>query len=190
MQQLRPTTDSATAQQCARELLDTLPPVVWFIRREIRGYRKELSLAQLRTLALVYRQPGASLSEVSEFLGSSLPTASRIVQGLVEQHLLARQGCPGDRRQLSLAITPTGSTVLTSAWAVAQERLGRKIESLSTADRQSVTQAMHLMKKIFGALGVPDEEAAPGGGANGNGNGNGRAERSAALETRPVLAQA
>src|SRR5208283_3192855 len=100
MQQLRATMDAVSAEGCAREVLDAIPPVVWFIRREMRVFRKDLSLAQSRTLALIQRQPCASLSAVSDHLGSSLPTASRIVQGLVEQGLLVRKGCPDDRRQL------------------------------------------------------------------------------------------
>src|SRR5580700_10156635 len=102
MQPLRITTDSESGTDCALDLLDAVPPVIWFIRREMRAFRKGLSLPQFRTLSLINRQPAASLSAVADHLGASLPTASRMVQGLVAQGLLARKGCREDRRQLAL----------------------------------------------------------------------------------------
>jgi DNA-binding MarR family transcriptional regulator len=156
MQQLRATIEKETARDCAREVLDSVPPVIWFIRREMRVFRKGLSLPQFRTLSLVHRQPTASLSAVAEHLGASLPTASRLVQGLVQQGLLKREGCPGDRRQLSLGITERGESVLQTAWAGTQGRLAEQFEKLDPADRQAVTEAMAVLKNIFGALGLPD----------------------------------
>jgi DNA-binding MarR family transcriptional regulator len=146
--------DAVSAEGCAREVLDSVPPIIWFIRREMRVYRKGMSLAQFRTLALIQRQPRASLSAVSDHLGSSLPTASRIVQGLVEQGLLARKGCPDDRRQLALAITERGETVLKTAWSGTQGRLKEKLDTLSPEQRQGITEAMQSLKGIFGALGL------------------------------------
>jgi DNA-binding MarR family transcriptional regulator len=163
MQQLRETIEKETARDCAREVLDTVPPVIWFIRREMRVFRKGLSLPQFRTLSLVHRQPSASLSAVAEHLGSSLPTASRMVQGLVQQGLLKRDGCPGDRRQLSLALTERGELVLQTAWAGTQGRLAEQFEKLSPADRQVVTEAMAVLNEIFGALGLPDSPDSPSG---------------------------
>lgn len=156
MQQLRATMDLDSAPGCAREVLDSVPPVIWFIRREMRAFRKDLSLAQFRTLALVQRQPAASLSAVSEHLGSSLPTASRIVQGLVEQGLLKRQGCPEDRRQLSLLISERGEAVLRSAWEGTQGRLTERFDKLTSEQRRAISKAMVLLKQVFGALGLSE----------------------------------
>ncbi|MGA2231928.1 MAG: MarR family transcriptional regulator [Tepidisphaeraceae bacterium] len=156
MQQLRETIENGAARDCAREVLDSVPPVIWFIRREMRVFRKGLSLPQFRTLSLVHRQPTASLSAVADHLAASLPTASRLVQGLVQQGLLKREGCPGDRRQLSLAITERGESVLQTAWEGTQGRLAEQFEKLDPTDRRAVTEAMAVLKNIFGALGLPD----------------------------------
>jgi DNA-binding MarR family transcriptional regulator len=165
MQQLRATTEGGSAQSCAREVLDTVPPVVWFIRREMRVFRKELSLVQFRTLVLVNKNPAASLSAIADHLGSSLPTASRLVQGLVEQGLLARQGCPEDRRQLALAITDSGRAVLHTAWAGTQRRLAEQLKVLSPDQRQAVIDAMGLLKSVFGSLGLTEAQPAATNGA-------------------------
>jgi DNA-binding MarR family transcriptional regulator len=150
------TVNGQGADECALEVLDTVPPVVWFIRREMRMFRKGLSLQQFRTLSLIYRQPSACLSVVAEHAGASLPTASRLVQGLVDKGLVVRRESQEDRRQLVLAISPSGQAILHSVWAGTQERLAEQVGRLSPEERQSVADAMQALKKVFGALGLSE----------------------------------
>jgi DNA-binding MarR family transcriptional regulator len=156
MQPLPMTIDADPTDDCALEVLDAVPPVIWFIRREIRAYRKGLSLPQFRALAVIHRRPSASLSVVADHLGVSLPTASRVVNGLVEQGLLARKACAEDRRQLSLVIAPAGQTVLHTAWSATQDRLTDQLRSLSPGQRRSIAQAMKALKEVFGAMGLTE----------------------------------
>jgi DNA-binding MarR family transcriptional regulator len=156
MQQLRETIEVISARSCAGEVLDSVPPVVWRIRQHIRDFRKGLSIPQFRALALIQRQPSASLSILADHLGSSLPTASRLVQGLVEQGLLKRQGCPQDRRQLCLGITERGHSVLTSAWSGTQDRLTVEFQKLLPEQRTAVVEGVRLLKELFGSLGLSD----------------------------------
>jgi DNA-binding MarR family transcriptional regulator len=154
MQQLRTTTDGDLNRTCAREVLDAVPPVVWFLRREFRAFRKGLSLTQVRALSLIQRQPAANLSVVAEFLGVSLPTASRIVQGLVSAGLLVRQGSRSDRRQMALAISPAGDALLQTAYDGTQARLREQLQGLSADQQKALAQAMGVLKEIFGAVGL------------------------------------
>jgi DNA-binding MarR family transcriptional regulator len=154
MQRLRDAIDELPAQRCARELLDAVPPVIWFIRREMREFRRGMSLPQFRALAFVQRSPSASLSALAEHVGATLPTVSRLVQGLVEKGLMKRTGCTDDRRQLALAITDSGEEVLNSAWAGTQNRLTAEIQRLPAEKRQAIVEAMRSLKEVFGALGL------------------------------------
>src|ERR1035437_9005187 len=135
MQSLSPTSKSHSATTCAHLVLDTVPPVIWFIRHHMRAHRKGLSLPQFRALAAVDRDPAVSLSTLADHLGSSLPTASRIVAGLVKKELLSRKGCRNDRRQLALAITPAGRAVLERAWGSTQFEMEKRLARVSIADR-------------------------------------------------------
>src|SRR4051812_38600064 len=104
-------TRSRSADACARAMLDGMPQVMWFIRRQMRRHRTHwLSVRQFRTLVRRDRYPTASLSAVAENLGAALPTASRMVAGLVEKGLVHRRDCPTDRRQVSLGLTAKGRT--------------------------------------------------------------------------------
>src|SRR5436190_24215904 len=91
---------------CARAVLDGMPPVMWFIRRQMRRHRTAgLSVPQFRALALLDRFPTASLSLLAEHLGSSQPSASRLVTGLVSRGFVTRKECVDDRRQVALPLT-------------------------------------------------------------------------------------
>src|SRR5690242_3015750 len=147
MQPLPSTTDCL--EHSAHLVLDTVPPVIWFIRKQMRTHRKGLSLPQFRALAAVERQPEVSLSALADFLGSSLPTASRIVGGLVEKGLLSRKGCSDDRRQLALAMTAAGRAVLSGAHASAQRAMRERLKDLPPASRKTLIDAMRILQGVF-----------------------------------------
>jgi DNA-binding MarR family transcriptional regulator len=151
MQQLLETTNkSPQIVECAREVLDALPPVMWFVRRQMRSHRGGLSLAQFRSLGRVNRLPQATLSVVAEHLGATLPTASRIVSGLVDKSLMTRKGCRWDRRQVLLELTPRGREVLQTARQAAQRRMEMELDKLSAQECKSLIQATKILKGLFG----------------------------------------
>src|SRR4051794_38266425 len=152
MQLLPSTTVDASPRCCARELLDVLPPVVWYIRCRMRSFRRGLSLPQFRALVFIDSQPDASLSACADHLGASKPTASRLIGGLVRRGLLARCDCEDDRRQLELSLTPRGREVLHTARAGTQALLAKELENLSPADRRKVLDAMRVLEKEFGSV--------------------------------------
>jgi len=132
-------------------MLDGLPQVMWFIRREMRRHRtRGMSIPQFRTLVLIDDQPTVSLSAVAENLGSSLPTASRIVSGLVNKGLLTRETCAADRRQCSLRLTGTGRAALNAGRRATQERLSAELAGLGERERAVVAEAMQSLNRVFG----------------------------------------
>jgi len=156
MQLLCGATNPASTHACAHEVVSAVPPIIWFIREQMRPHRKGLSLPQFRALTLVDRQPCASLSTVADRLGASLPTTSRLITGLVAKGFVTRKGCCDDRRQLELAITPRGREILDTAWAGIQTRMETEFDHLSDAQRKTIHEAMKILQTIFGSLELPN----------------------------------
>jgi DNA-binding MarR family transcriptional regulator len=154
MQSLSVATKKSSAKECALELLDAAPPVVWHIRRVMQGHRSGLSVPQFRAMVMIANQPCISLSYVAENLALSLPTTSRIVTGLVNKGFLKRQPCADDRRQMSLGITSRGRSVLSGAWSAAQQSMADELEHFTPKQRASLVDAMQMVKKVFGSMGV------------------------------------
>jgi len=71
----------------------------------------DFTVPQFRTLALVNRNRGLSLSDVASHMGKTLPSASRLVDGLIGRGLMSREEHPVDRRRVRLAITHRGLSI-------------------------------------------------------------------------------
>jgi DNA-binding MarR family transcriptional regulator len=125
---------------------------MWFIRRQVRRHRTHrLSVPQYRTLCLLDRMPHASLSEVADHLGATLPTASRMVSNLVTKGLAERKPCPDDRRQMSLQLTAKGRRAYEGAQQETQQSLAAEVASLTDAERAAIAEAMRLLGDVFTA---------------------------------------
>lgn len=139
-----------SAQQCAREALEVVPLVMRAIRAEMHSQRTpDLSVPQFRTLAFLNRQENASLSDVAEHLGLTLPSMSKMIDGLVERDLVARQTAADDRRRITLTLTVHGKSILQSAVKATQARLAEMLEGLTPEERAALVQAMRALRPIF-----------------------------------------
>jgi DNA-binding MarR family transcriptional regulator len=161
MQQLLPATKSTPRRRehdCAGALLDVLPGLMRFVRRHMRSRRaKGLSVPQFRTLVHLRRCRSVSLSHVSESLGSSPPTASRIVSGLVSRGLVVRETCRHDRRQVTLQLTPRGQAVTDAAWLGTQGIVAQRLAGLSESQLATLAKGLALLSDVFPHTGHGEE---------------------------------
>ncbi|HUB87350.1 MAG TPA: MarR family transcriptional regulator [Verrucomicrobiae bacterium] len=138
------------AESCARELLETIPVVMAFIRDQIRRRRTAgLSLPQFRTLSFLNRTRSASLSAVAEHLGLSLPAMSRLINGLVAGRLVVRETVASNRRQVSLTLTPRGAATLEKVRREVRLQLGNVLTTLSAAEQKAIRRALRILHGVF-----------------------------------------
>jgi DNA-binding MarR family transcriptional regulator len=139
---------------CAHELMDTAPRIMQSIRVEMRrGRGSDISIPQFRTLRFIQCNPDSSLSNLAEHLGLTLPSVSKLVDGLVKQELVIRQESTTDRRRLTLVLTQAGASIVNSARASAQANLTRNLGRLSTDELETICQAMKLLRPVFAHQG-------------------------------------
>ena len=94
-------------EEAALEIMETIPLVMRIMRAEMRQHRQaELSVPQFRTLAFVKRRPGVALNNLSEHLGLTPASTSKLVDGLVERNLLERREAAEDRRRVAGGARP------------------------------------------------------------------------------------
>ena len=138
------------SEQCARDLLDTVPVVMRFIRGEIRRrHTAGLSLPQFRTLAFFSHVDNSSLSAVAEHLGLSLPAMSRLVNGLVRGKLVERKPVSSNRRQIALSLTSRGQAKLEKVRSEIRAQLAGYLQDLPAAEKELVQGAMRVLQKVF-----------------------------------------
>ncbi len=150
---------SATPEEVARETLEVVPLAMRVIRGHMRSQRTaELSVPQFRTLSFLERRPGASLTDVAEFIGLTLPTMSKLVDGLVARKLATRAFDPADRRCVILELTARGHSLLETARASTHDYLAELFATLVPAERDQVVAAFRALRPL---LTSPDETHRP-----------------------------
>jgi DNA-binding MarR family transcriptional regulator len=157
MQLLEEETDmQASAEQAALEVLDVVPAIMRAIRAEMRQHRaNELNVPQFRTLAYLDRHAGVSLSDVAEHIGLTLPSMSKLVDGLAARKLVSRQVHTGDRRRVTLALTGRGRDLLEATYESTAAYLAERLARVSETDRETIIRSMQLLSPLFG----PEREA-------------------------------
>jgi len=134
----------------ANQVFDAVPLVMRAIRTKLREHRDaDLSVAQFRTLAYIDRHRDMSLSDVAEHIGLTLPPMSKMVDGLVNRKLVSRGAHDSDRRRVCLSITPVGKEKLQASYTNTQAFLAEKISTLSPAELETVSTALHLLQGVF-----------------------------------------
>ncbi len=131
-------------------IMDVVPMVMRRIRMEMRGNRMPgLTVPQLRSLLFIYRHEGASLSQVAEHVGLSLPSMSKTIDALVTRKLVTRRVLPRDRRYVRLGLSPRGRETLEGARKERGERLGEVRAVLKPKQRDTVIEALQLLRPLF-----------------------------------------
>ncbi len=141
---------SKAVENTAQQVLEIVPTLMRTIRAEFRSQRsRDLSVAQFRTLAYIKNNDGASLSSLATHIGLTLPSMSKLIDGLVSRGLVTRNADQADRRKICLCLTNTGKNELESAYEHTQTFLANEIASLPKEDVDTVGRAMQILKNLF-----------------------------------------
>jgi len=141
---------NVSATESARQVLEVVPAVMRGIRALMReSAKRKLSVPQFRTLGFINHHRGASLSDVAEHIGLTLPSMSKLVDGLVERKLIVRSGHADDRRRITLELTSRGCALWESARESTQASLVEKLSTLNENDRATVVRAMRILQPLF-----------------------------------------
>ena len=142
------------AYDCAAAMLEALPAAMRNIRQHMRCHRVPgTSVPQFRVLGFLDRYGPATLSAVAEHIGTTLPSASRMVQSLVERQLVERHAGSPDRRTICLEITAKGHRVLEIARKATLKQLAGQVGSLTPREIARLKEAMGLLRRVVAAGG-------------------------------------
>ncbi|MFI5235893.1 MAG: MarR family winged helix-turn-helix transcriptional regulator [Gemmatimonadales bacterium] len=132
-------------------VLETSLLVARLIRTEARRSRPAgLSLSEFRALGYLSGYPDSTLTDLADYLGLQLPTASKVVDTLFKSGDLTRREDAVDRRRSRLALTEAGTTRVAIAMETVRTHLGQRLAGMSAADQRVVTRAMEILGPLVG----------------------------------------
>ncbi len=135
--------------ECAEQLLEVTPLIMRRIRAEMRRRTMPgLSVPQFRALNYLRQHPGASLNVVAEHLGLTPPTASKLIQKLVADRVVARR-VASDRRRVCLSLTHSGITALSVARVETRQQLADGLKCLAKEEAAALPVALRGLGRAF-----------------------------------------
>ena len=111
----------------------------------------ELTISQVRTLALLQQEP-QRMGSISAYLGGTLSSATSIVDRLVDRELVERSQDPDDRRVVICRLTPQGREAIEQFWRIARMSIVELAEQLDTGELETVVHAMELLHRAVERL--------------------------------------
>jgi DNA-binding MarR family transcriptional regulator len=137
----------------AIQVINTIPILMRIIGAEAdERHPRQITLQQMRALLFIRHNPGVNLSGLKAFLDASVSAASKLVDALVRQQLLATEGSAADGRLKLLRITPEGERLTEEMHQRVAAALAQRLTSLSAHECELIALAM---RTLCAAIQVP-----------------------------------
>jgi len=112
----------------------------------------DLTVQQLRVLNLVAAEPGMTSQDLANGLAVSAPTASGLVDRLVEKDILERRHDPEDGRVRRLYLTELGEQAAREGDSLFERALVAVIQLMSLEDMQAMKRSSQTMLEVFSRM--------------------------------------
>ena len=105
-------------ERFGKRMIELLPQLIrGFARYESNALSQgKITLPQLWALEYLSRHKDSSMHETARFLGISRPAATGLIDRLIAQGCVRREGDTRDRRVIRVDITAKGKRILTHIW--------------------------------------------------------------------------
>jgi DNA-binding MarR family transcriptional regulator len=110
-----------------------------------------LSLAQYHLLEPLATGPCTN-RELAESAGISAPTATRMIDGLLERGLVSRVEDPTDRRAVVISLTAAGRSALAKKEREYAERRGRLADALEPHEQKAAAELLRRLAAVIEEL--------------------------------------
>jgi DNA-binding MarR family transcriptional regulator len=102
----------------------------------------QLTVLQVRVLLTVDQHGATNLQDLADQLRISAPSASRLVDRLVDAQLLTRGPAAHSRREITLSLTAHGSRVLRDFRRLRQEAIQQVLVQMPPDDQSSLVRGL------------------------------------------------
>ncbi len=105
----------------------------------------DLTIPQIKTLALLQHQGPLRMGSISNYLGTALSASTNIVDRLVDKELVERGPDPDDRRVVLCQLTGQGRESMEQFWRIGRMRILEVVERLEVEQLETVVQGFELL---------------------------------------------
>jgi DNA-binding MarR family transcriptional regulator len=112
----------------------------------------DVSMAQLHVLATLHEQGGMTVGALAEALSISAPSASAVVDRLVERDMVRRERSEDDRRTVRLSLSDCGRRLTEELHGLGADNFRRILAELSDGDLHDLARITLRLRDASGSL--------------------------------------
>jgi len=128
----------ALADKLFRQLLPTVPPELLSL---------DVTMPQMKIMLLLYFHGPVRMSDIASELDVTLPTATSLVDRLVEKNYLSREGHADDRRVVLCRLSEEGQKTIGRIWSSTRTQSQKLLQGMETSKLQMFVEALQEMMK-------------------------------------------
>jgi len=137
-----------TAERAAAELIPLMFEMGRLVKQQLSSEGDgPSSYLHLATLRYVGEAGMPDMGAIAQYLRIAAPSATTIVNTLVNDELIKRSPDPQDRRRVMLALTKKGVRTLADAGKRREAAFARVIKPLSAHDRREMARLLTIITK-------------------------------------------
>jgi DNA-binding MarR family transcriptional regulator len=115
----------------------------------------DISLAQLHVVSTLYEQGDMTVGSLADALSISAPSASGIVDRLVERGMLARVRSEDDRRTVRVSLAEGGRQLTEQMHGIGAQQLRSILDELSDEDLGELARLAGLLRDASARMAPP-----------------------------------
>jgi DNA-binding MarR family transcriptional regulator len=124
--------------------------------RSLADVAEEVTLTQYRTLVVLASRGPQNLAGLAEAVGVTPATATRMCDRLVRKDLIRRRTERDDRRQLRVALTVKGRSLVDAVTGRRRQEIARIINEIPVEQQAVLVQALGRLASAAGE--VPEQD--------------------------------
>ena len=119
-----------------RQLLPTVPKDLLTL---------DITMPQTKIMLILYVQGPARMSDIASELDVTLPTATSLVERLVEKNYVLRETLPEDRRVVLCRLSEAGQEAISQIWQSARHRSRELLAAMEASKLELFAEALQAM---------------------------------------------
>lgn len=120
-----------------------------------------LTLTQAKAVSLLYHHGDQTVSEVATGLGISLPSASELIDRLVERGLVGRTQDAVDRRRFIIGLTPKSLEVATHIHDLRREQVRDALSRLPRSEWPVFVKSLRVLAEALSSSTMESDARMP-----------------------------
>ncbi len=126
--------------------------LVAMVARSVESTAPEVTVPQLRVVAILATNGPETLTALAADLSSSPPSTSRLCDRLEQKGLIVRKPGANSRREISVELTDAGAELYHQVVEARRREVGAMLAGLSATERRQILDAIQALAALTGEM--------------------------------------